>query len=518
MNKKHYRRFNVILMPLVAFNLLSIAFFNLVVDPYGVLSSLNNSNVQHSELESAKPTPVPTSLPKSGTNVNKPVVKSTPPMTLTQRSKYRAERFKLNLSRLSITRINPKTIVLGTSTALRLSTTHPALTQQPVYNLGLAGAKMHDIRIYFEDILANHPDLKQVVIGLDFYSFGRSEKKIATPKQITATNPIVDESSIQPITEVRRNKYSVSLEELLKVNFSLDTFNASVKKVVVNSLQNKFINRNSVQPVSTKKTQPKSEPSKFNSLQLNLNFNANVIQPITKDAKTIKSVKQPTKDVKSVKKTTKNNKPVQQSTKAVKPIKKRANPVKPVKKFIRLKDSKRLSQFRRVIDSYYREKTFYKDYILSSEELNNFKSILETCKKKKITIKVFFSPVHAAQLEAIYTAGLWSDFEEWKRQVIAMTPAWDFSDYSNITTEPINNNMENFVDSVHYDKQIGDLILNRLYNSHQDSVPSNFGFLITPSNIESHLAKIRAERQGWLKNNQATVQFVQDIKKEATSK
>lgn len=518
MNKKHYRRFNVILMPLVAFNLLSIAFFNLVVDPYGVLSSLNNSNVEQSELESAKPSPVPTSPPKSGNNVNQPVVKSTPAMTLTQRSKYRAERFKLNLSRLSITRINPKTIVLGTSTALRLSTDHPALTQQPVYNLGLAGAKMHDIRIYFEDILANHPDLSQVVIGLDFYSFGRSEKKIPTPKQITATNPIVDESSIQPTTEVRRNKYSVSLEELLKINFSLDTFNASVKKVVGNSIQNKLINKNSVQPVFSKETKPKPEPSKFDSLQLNLKFNANALKPLKKDAKNIKSVKQPTNNVKSVKKSTKNDKPAQQTTKTVKPIKKTTNPVKPVKKVIRLKNSKRLAQFRRVIDSYYREKTFYKNYILSPEELNNFKSILDTCKKKKITIKVFFSPVHAAQLEAIYSAGLWPDFEEWKRQVIAMTPAWDFSDYSSITTEPINNNMENFVDSVHYDEQIGNLILNRLYNSHQDRVPSNFGFLITPSNIESHLAKIRAERQGWLKNNQATVQFVQDIKKEATSK
>ena len=518
MKKKHFRRFNVILMPLVAFNLLAIAFFNLVVDPYGVLSSLNSSDIEQSKLESTKLTPVSTSPPKSGSNVNKPVVKSTPPMTLIQRSKYRAERFKLNLSRLSITRINPKTIVLGTSTALRLSTDHPALTKQPVYNLGLAGAKMHDIRIYFEDILANHPDLNQVVIGLDFYSFGRSENKIRTPQPITATNPIVDETSIKPTTEVRRNKYSVSLEELLKINFSLDTFNASVQKVVKNSIPNKPINKNPVQPVSHQETPPKSEHTKFSSLQLNLKFNANAIKPLKKDAKTIKSVKQSAKVIKSVEQSTKNDKPIQQTTQIVKSIKKTENIVKPVKKIVRLKASKKLSHFRRVIDSYYREKTFYKNYVLSQEELNNFKSILDTCKKKNITIKIFFSPVHASQLEAIYTAGLWSDFEEWKRQVIAMTPAWDFSDYSSITTEPINNNMENFVDSVHYDEQIGDLILNRLYNYHKERVPSSFGFLITSSNLESHLAKIRAERQNWLKNNQATVQFVQDIKKQITSK
>jgi len=510
MKKKNYRRFNVILMPLVAFNLLFIALFNLIVDPYGVLSSPKNSNVEQSELERAKPKPAPvTTVPPKATNkVNKPIVQSTPQMTLTQRSQYRAERFKLNLDRLSITQINPKTILLGTSTALRLSTNHPALTKQPVYNLGLAGAKMHDIRSYFEDILANHPDLNQVVIGLDFYSFGGSENKIPPQKHTVATNPIIDESSIKPTTKVRRNKYSISLQELLKINFSLDTFNASLKKVIVNSTQNKFLDKNKLQPVSIKETKSSSKRSKLDSLHLDLNVNANGVKP----------AKQANKSVKSVKQATPNDKPVKQITKTTKPLKDVVQAVKPTQRNIRLKTSKKLAQFRRVIDSYYREKTFYNNYILSQEELNNFKSILDTCKKKKITIKVFFSPVHAAQLEAIYTAGLWSDFEEWKRQVIAMTPAWDFSDYSSITTEPIDNDMENFVDSVHYDGQIGDLILSRLYNYHKERVPSNFGFLITPTNIESHLAKIRAERQGWLKTNQATVQFVQEIKKQTNSK
>lgn len=508
MKKKNYRRFNVILMPLVAFNLLFIALFNLFIDPYGVLSSPNNSDVEPSDLESAKPSLVAAVPPKATNKVNKPIVKSTPQMTLTQRSKYRAERFKLNLGRLSITRINPKTILLGTSTALRLSINHPALTKKPVYNLGLAGAKMHDIRSYFEDILANHPDLNQVVIGLDFYSFGETKNKIPAQKLITATNPIIDESSVKPTTEVRRNKYSISLKEVLKISFSLDTFNASVKKIIMNSIENKLPDRNQVQPVPPKKTTSSSKPSKLDSLHLNLNFNPNETKPVKQAAKTIKSVKQGAK----------SNKPVKPISKTLKPIKTTTKTVKNLPKIVQLNSSKKLSQFQRVIDSYYREKTFYNNYILSREELNNFKLILDTCKKKKITIKVFFSPVHAAQLEAIYTAGLWSDFEEWKRQVIALTPTWDFSDYSSITTEPINNDMENFVDSVHYDEQIGDLILNRLYNYHEERVPSNFGFLITPANIESHLAKIRAERQGWLKTNQATVQFVQDIKKQTNSK
>jgi hypothetical protein len=498
---------------LVAFNLLSIALFNFVVDPYGILSSLNNTDVNQSNLESETPSPVPTA-------VKEPVVKTTPQTTLTQRSKYRAKRFKLDLSRLSISRINPKTVLLGTSTALRLSRTHPALTQQPVYNLGLAGSKMHDIRSYFEDILATHPDLKQVVIGLDFYSFGGIETQVKPQIKITSANPITAENTIKPATEVRRNKYSTSLEELVKINFSLDTFNASIKKVMGKSIQSKQIEIDKSHLPDTQSTPSNEARSELNYLPQNFQL------AVQKNANnnTKKSTNKPlNKEVnKAVKKTISKdaNKPKKLPTKpaankSVKPAILK-NPNKPVKQeFIPYKNNYKLTQFRRVIVAYWSGKTFYNNYHLSKEELNNFKAIIDECKKRNISIKVFFSPVHAAHLEAINSAGLWPAFEEWKRKVIEITPAWDFSDYTQITTEPINDDMENFVDSVHYDPQIGDLILNRLYNYHKETVPSNFGLYITPVNIESHLTKIRAQRQAWLKTHPATVKFVQDIKKQA---
>jgi hypothetical protein len=507
MKSKTYRRFNLLLIPLVAFNLLSIGLFNLVVDPYGILSSLNNTDVNQRNLESEKPSPVPTT-----TAAKEPIVKTTPQTTLTQRSKYRAKRFKLDLSRLSISRINPKTVLLGTSTALRLSRSHPALTQQPAYNLGLAGSKMHDIRSYFEDILANHPDLKQVVIGLDFYSFGGIETPVKPQKKITPANPLTADNTIKPTTEVRRNKYSTSLGELVKINFSLDTFNASIKKVMVNSIQSKQIDRNKSHLPDRQSTPSNIVSSKLNyspqNFQLVVNKDSNQISKKTENKPLNRTINKDANKQKKIPTKSAANKS------ANSPILKPKN--KPVKKeFIPYKNNYKLNQFRRVIVAYWSGKTFYKNYHLSKEELNNFKAIVDECKKRNISIKVFFSPVHAAHLEAIHTAGLWPTFEEWKRKVIEITPAWDFSDYTRITTEPINDDMENFVDSVHYDPQIGDLILNRLYNYDKETVPSNFGLYITPVNIESHLTKIRAQRQAWLKTHPATVKFVQDIKKQA---
>jgi hypothetical protein len=490
MKMKNYRLFNLIFLPLVAFNLLSIALVNLAVDPYGILKNLGIGAVNQSNLEREKPSPVVTPVAKPVAKaVNKQVKPKKPQMTLKERTKYRSERFKLNLTNLSITRIHPKTILLGTSTALRLSPDHPALTIQPAYNLALPGAKMYDIKSYFEDTLANQPDLKQVVIGIDFFSFGGPEKKIT---------PVTPEKKIKPpITEVRKNKYSISLQELVKITFSIDTLKASLKKILANSIQSKQID--TIQPRRIEPS-PKSSPenSKFNSLHLNFNINLN------------EGKKQVNKKANKEAKATKvrpKNKPIK------KEVKKKNNKV-----FIPYRNNKKLNDFRRVIVLYWSEKTLYKNYNLSQEELDNLKEIIDICKQRKITLKIFFSPVHAAQLEAIHTAGLWPVFEEWKRQVVKMTPAWDFSDYSSITTEPINDEMENFVDSVHYQDQIADLILNRLYNYHKERVPPNFGPLITPANIESHLNKIRAERQAWLKTKPAAVKFVQDIKKQTNLK
>lgn len=505
MRNKIYRQFNLILLPLIAIHLLAIALFNLVIDPYGILSSA--SDIDKPNLEGTKPS----ALPKA---VQTPLSRNKTQMTLAQRSIHRAKRFNLNLARLSITRINPKTVLLGTSTVLRLPANHPSLTKLPVYNLGLPGAKMHDVRSYFVDIISTHPDVQQVVIGIDFYSFGKAENTIKTQTKIPSVNPIIAENQMNPRTEIRKNKYSISLPDLVKITFSLDTLNTSFNKIMQASTQ-------------TKESIASEKPSKLGidkvsqSSSLHQPIDSGVKQEsksqanplLKKNAKDL--VKQPLKSVtnQSVKRPLK--KIINLSVKQ--PID-QTNNNRVFQEFIPYRNNKRLDDFRRLITLYWNEKAFYKNYHLSEEELNDFKEIIDLCKKRNITIKVFFSPVHAAHLEAIQSAGLWSSFEEWKRQVIKITPAWDFSDYSSITTEPIDNNMENFVDSVHYDPQIGNLILNRLNNYHKERVPTNFGILLTPANIESHLGKIRVQRKAWLKTHQATVKFVQDLKKQTNLK
>lgn len=151
-------------------------------------------------------------------------------------------------------------------------------------------------------------------------------------------------------------------------------------------------------------------------------------------------------------------------------------------------------------------------YKLSETYLADFKKFVETCKERGISLKVFISPAHATDNEAIRATGHWSTLEKWKREIVKIIPVWDFSGYNSITSEPIKEGMKNYADSSHYRENIGNLMLNRVLNYQSNTVPKDFGILITPENIESHLTKIRADREVWAKKNPKEAKIVQDIK------
>jgi hypothetical protein len=166
-------------------------------------------------------------------------------------------------------------------------------------------------------------------------------------------------------------------------------------------------------------------------------------------------------------------------------------------------------RFRKSLSFYFQ--TFPK-YEFSTEYLNDFKMIIDTCKQHNISVKVFISPSHATRLEAIRTAGQWAMYERMKREIVKIIPVWDFSGYNSVTIEQINDNMKNYIDDSHYRKEIGDLLLNRILSYKEEKVPADFGVFITPDNIESHLAQIRANREEWAKNNLEVVNLVENIK------
>lgn len=164
------------------------------------------------------------------------------------------------------------------------------------------------------------------------------------------------------------------------------------------------------------------------------------------------------------------------------------------------------------------DKKAYSDYDFNKQFFSNYKTIVDTCKERAITLKVFITSSHATDMESIRAAGLWPTFEQWKREVVNLAPLWDFSGYNSITTEPIGDKMKYFEESLHPTKEADDLIINRIFQYEEERVPADFGVFTTATNIESNLEKIRADREVWAKNNPDVVKLVQDIKREVEEK
>ncbi|MBD2294027.1 hypothetical protein H6G06_11120 [Anabaena sphaerica FACHB-251] len=172
------------------------------------------------------------------------------------------------------------------------------------------------------------------------------------------------------------------------------------------------------------------------------------------------------------------------------------------------RDGKAKIWFTKSINIYFQ---FNYKYKFNDKYFEDFQKIVKICREKNIKLKVFISPSHAIDLESIRVTGEWQTFENWKRKILKVTPVWDFSGYNSITTEPLQDVMENYADSSHYTKPVGDLILNRILGYKEKEVPADFGVLITPENIESHLAKIRADREEWVKNRKSELELVQNL-------
>ncbi|MBD2294028.1 hypothetical protein H6G06_11125 [Anabaena sphaerica FACHB-251] len=168
-------------------------------------------------------------------------------------------------------------------------------------------------------------------------------------------------------------------------------------------------------------------------------------------------------------------------------------------------------RFRHFINSYF---VLHYQYKFSDKYFDYFRQIINLCQERNIKLIVFISPSHATQWEAIRVTGQWPTFESWKEKIVQLSPVWDFSGYNSITTEAINDMMVNYVDNSHYTTRVGNLLINRIFGYKENELPADFGILVNKDNIEYHLAKIRADREEWLKKHKDEFDLVQSLEKQ----
>jgi hypothetical protein len=133
--------------------------------------------------------------------------------------------------------------------------------------------------------------------------------------------------------------------------------------------------------------------------------------------------------------------------------------------------------------------------------------------RANVRVMVYINPLHATTLEYFYQQGHGEHLEHWKRLMVrAVANAqvaqpggcelvmFDFSGFNSVTSETIPEvshkaAMQNYWEGSHYRALVGQQILAKMLGSPTIQVPADFGVKLAPGNIESHLARIRADRE-----------------------
>jgi hypothetical protein len=157
--------------------------------------------------------------------------------------------------------------------------------------------------------------------------------------------------------------------------------------------------------------------------------------------------------------------------------------------------------------------------------------LLADAYEKGMEVTLVINPEHARMTEALVAAGLWTEYERWYREIVAINarlaqaagrppfPIWDFGGFNSVTTEPVppadqrTGRMRNYWDASHYTKEVGDLMLERAFGSGA-GVPADFGVRVTPENVAARLAAIAAARDAWAAAHPADVA---DVRAEVTA-
>lgn len=167
--------------------------------------------------------------------------------------------------------------------------------------------------------------------------------------------------------------------------------------------------------------------------------------------------------------------------------------------------------------------------------LQALRTLIAEAHRKKIDLRLAISPIHARLAEAIAAAGLWDQWEDWKRQIVEINEAeginagqpafalWDFSGYSQITTERVpaagdaDTRMQWYWESSHYKKETGDIMLDRMFD--KPSAPgvayADFGMRLTRATLDAHLRKISDSRAQFRKQFPGDIAEIEHAAKRA---
>jgi len=157
------------------------------------------------------------------------------------------------------------------------------------------------------------------------------------------------------------------------------------------------------------------------------------------------------------------------------------------------------------------------DPVSGADAYDSMRIILRIAHREGVRLHLLVSPAHARQWETLRQAGLWQEFEDWKRMLVhvnneearragrAPFSLWDFSGFNTYTTEDVPAESDRagamrwYWESSHFRKELGDIVLNRVLgqNATGHKVAVDFGVRLDARNLDAHLAGMRVAQLRW---------------------
>jgi hypothetical protein len=93
--------------------------------------------------------------------------------------------------------------------------------------------------------------------------------------------------------------------------------------------------------------------------------------------------------------------------------------------------------------------------------------IVELCRRHRVELDLYFSPMHRRYLEMIRGVGLGEQYELWRRNVIEIArrervTLWDFASEPHVANSALSGSNAYFIDANHFSPMVGRAIMRRL--------------------------------------------------------
>ncbi len=136
----------------------------------------------------------------------------------------------------------------------------------------------------------------------------------------------------------------------------------------------------------------------------------------------------------------------------------------------------------RNVEAHVRNNGFLKPYHTQGDNvaatLEVLKELVALAKENNIRLTIFINPIH----KTTYLDTNLKQLAFFKKALALITDFYDFSGLNSVTT-----NNYYYYETLHYRPLVGDMMLKFMFSPNKTDVPSDFGFLVKPTNVDNHL-------------------------------